>query len=207
MWRAFWRTLHRQKLLDHDFLGHHADEVGVYQPKLIIPLRVVAIQQQPRQMITRAHRHALHPGIVVGQHRQAQAVAPLNGFASQGQHAGVRPLGMSAESLEQVGVVTACQTAVSCDKHIAAALPPTGGDVGNAGVVAAGHGRRYSGGGDAGVGLAVFHALLGAAQFGGRHKLHGLGDLHGAFHASDAQLDVFHGRSGHGETSLLIFCF
>ena len=45
------------------------------------------------------------------------------------------------------------------------------------------------------IGTAVFHPFLGAPQLAGRYQLHGFGNLHGAFHAFDAQFDFFHGTS------------
>ena len=187
--------LHSQRQhLDGDCrLGHHGIEPGVADLYRIVLALEVALGDLAGQLEALSHRyiggqqHFLREqfGFVVG---KVLCRALADGQHGDGAFGGV---GL----LEHIGVIAAGQAAVACNDDQQGAFDLISPQVGIAGP---GVCRR-----DLGqrcvqrfkIGAAVLHPLLGTAHFGGSHQLHGLGDLHGALYAFDAQLDVLHGTS------------
>ena len=183
----------RQHLDGDSRLGHHGIEPGVaelYGVKLAL---AVPFRDLARQLEALPHRniggqqHFLREqfGFVVGK-IFCRALA-------DGQH--LYLTAFLCGQLEHVGIVAAGKAAVACNDYQQRALDLAAAQIGVAGPgvrcrdLGQGLVQRFK------IGSAVLDPLLGTAHFGGSHQLHGLGDLHGALYAFDAQLDVLHGTS------------
>ena len=103
------------------------------------------------------------------------------------QHYRILARHMLGSHLKKVGVVAAGKPTVSRHHHIAALFDLPGHDIGGRKFFVAVRNIRQSLMENIKERTGPLHPLLGSSQLGGSHKLHGLGDLHGALHTLDPE--------------------
>lgn len=101
-------------------------------------------------------------------------------------------MGIRLHSLENIGIVSAGQSTVTGNDNIQTPVGGSSGKIRTVNMLLRRRDIKQSRIECFKIRAAMLNPLLGAPQLAGRHQFHGLGDLHGALYAFDAQLDFLH---------------
>jgi len=124
------RCIERQNRQHGGRLGQHRDKLRKTKAYLIkLPCQKLPADQ-PRNLKAVADRQIACFGKACGQNFSLTALKMLDRFFAYGQHTVVAALCIGLDSLQDIGVITARQTAVTRDDDIQAAVCRPLGEVG-----------------------------------------------------------------------------